>query len=133
MEGVREDLAAAEPRLVETPGVFGLHQTDINQYVYTGAYAALLAEQATALLAAEGGDVARHAAERVALVFRRPFAAGDRYVARARQHRADGRTLTVVGLHPVHEGEAKQRPALLGRMLGREIGARPTSVADKER
>ncbi|MFL6116420.1 MAG: hotdog domain-containing protein, partial [Catenulispora sp.] len=101
---------------------FGLPDTDVNQLVFTGRYASLLEEQATALVAARGEDAARHVGEHVTLVFSSSFAAGSRYEVRAWQRRVGDRTLTVATVHAVRPDGVEDRPAVTGRLLGRVLG-----------
>ncbi len=110
---------AAAGAAPERSGVFGLHHTDINQYVFTGVYFALLEEHTAALADAAGRDVGRHLTERVAVAFLRPFSAGDRYVLKGTMHSAADRTLATIGIHAVNGEGVSERPAVIGRAEGR--------------
>jgi acyl-CoA thioesterase FadM len=103
---------------MEHAGVFGPHDTDINQYVFTGVYVRLLEDHAAMLVCGDGADAGQHVVERVALVFHRPFAAGARYTVRGALHRAEDRTLALAAVHPVTEAGTGERPAVSGRVEG---------------
>ncbi|MBB4745112.1 hypothetical protein BJY16_008571 [Actinoplanes octamycinicus] len=90
-------------------GVFGLSHTDTNQVVFTGEHLSLLEGQLAWLLAEAGREVAAWSVERVAMVFREPFRAGDRFRVRGRLW-DDG--TAVIGVHP----DGADQPAVVGRL-----------------
>jgi Thioesterase superfamily len=110
---------AGKPHEDECCGVFGRHDTDINQYVFTGAYFSLLESHAALLLSGDGADAGRHLVGRVAVAFLRPFTAGARYVVRGTLQRAGDRTLALIGVHAVTPEGTSQHPAVFGRVDGR--------------
>jgi hypothetical protein len=70
---VSEGIDAGE---IDVPGVWGLHHSDINQYVFTGAYIAVLEDLAVQQVHAAGLAAGRHRVQRVSALFKKPFAAG---------------------------------------------------------
>lgn len=100
----------------ERHGVFGRHNTDINQYVFTGDYVAVLEDYVTLLVADAGLDAAAHQIDRVAAVLKSPFAAGAPYTVRGSLHRNGDRTLTLAGIHAA--GQSSIRPAVFARIEG---------------
>lgn len=118
-----ESLSALAPTFTERPlstperhGVFGGHNTDTNQYVFTGDYVGVLEDYVTLLVADAGLDVAAHRIERVAAVFKNPFTAGARYTLRGTLYQDGERTLALVGIHAA--GQPGTRPAVFGRVEG---------------
>jgi hypothetical protein len=113
---------AAPPCEIERSGVFGLHDTDINQYVFTGAYVSLLGAHLALLVSRAGADVGRHMVDRIAVIFRTPFTAGAPYAVRGKLYRSGDRTLALIGVHPVGPGGPSSRSAVFGRVEGRAEG-----------
>ncbi|MEU1181198.1 hypothetical protein ABZ464_26840 [Streptomyces sp. NPDC005820] len=105
----------------EHTGVFGLHHTDINQFVYTGEYVALLESHHALLLHRAGVAVDSHFTERVTVVFKAPFQAGDPYVLRSTLHLSEGSTVATIGVHRRTPDGTDPRPAVLGRVEGRPL------------
>ncbi|MGW6687610.1 hypothetical protein [Streptomyces sp. NPDC054961] len=108
--------AVAEP--VEVRGTYGLHHTDVNQYVFTGEYTAAMEDMATRLMAEAGLSAAGHHVDRIAAVFKAPFAAGDAYAVRGRLLRDGDRTVALVGIHSIGPNGPRLRPAVFGRVEG---------------
>jgi hypothetical protein len=113
----------------EHEGVFGLHHTDVNQFVYTGEYVALMESHQTLLLNDAGIAAADHVTERVAVLFKAPFSAGHEYVVRSVLHRSGApdapSTVAVIGVHRRTPEGTDPRPAVLGRVEGRTPPAQP--------
>jgi hypothetical protein len=112
-EAARRDRAAA-------PRVWGLHNSDVNQNVFTGNYVEVLEDTFSELLHRAGQDVGGHQIERATLVLKKPFAAGSVAAIDAAALRGDDRTLLVAGLHGIGAGgEPEARPSVVGRLEGR--------------
>jgi hypothetical protein len=103
---------AVEIAAGERTGVFGLSHTDTNQVVFTGEYLSLLEGHLAGLLAEAGLPVASWDAERVAIVFRDAFRAGDRYTVRGRLF-DDG--TAIAGVHRT----GSDQPNVIGRLAAR--------------
>jgi hypothetical protein len=104
---------------IDVAGVWGLHHSDINQYVFTGAYISVLEDVVAQQVHAAGLPAGRHRVHRVSALFRKPFAAGDgfRVQGKLRVHGND--TVLVAGIHALDaEGGAFQHPAVIGRLEG---------------
>jgi hypothetical protein len=104
---------------IDDGGVFGIQHTDTNQFVYTGEYTALLEDHATLLLAQAGLPAADHRVERLAVLFKQPFRAGERYLVRGSLHRDGDHSVALVGVHPVSADGPSERAAVVGRVEGR--------------
>jgi hypothetical protein len=102
------------------PLVWGLHNSDVNQNVFTGDYVAALEDAFSELLHRGGQEVAGHQIERAGLVFKKPFVPGALAAIDAAAHRSEDRTLLVAGLHGIgKEGSVEARPSIAGRLEGR--------------
>lgn len=111
--------AGADEEHGSVAGVWGLHHTDVNQHVFTGAYLMAFEDLAARQAHASGLPAAGHRIHRVQALFRRPFAAGDPYHARGVLHTRAGDTLLVAGIHNLDgEGTPFRHPAVLGRLEG---------------
>lgn len=107
---------------IDVPGVWGLHHSDINQYVFTGAYISVLEDLVVQQVHAAGLAAGRHRVQRVRALFKKPFAAGDgfRIQGSLRVHGND--TVLVAGIHALDaEGGAFQHPAVIGRLEGQVL------------
>jgi hypothetical protein len=116
---VSEGVDASESAVA---GVWGLHHSDINQYVFTGAYIAVLEDMAAQQAHAAGLAAGKHRIQRVSALFKKPFVAGDgfRVQGRLRVHGND--TVLVAGIHALDaEGGAFQHPAVIGRLEGQVL------------
>jgi hypothetical protein len=103
----------------QVPRIWGLHNTDVNQSVFTGDYIQTLEEVFTELVHRGGQDVAGHQITRAALVFKKPFAPGARTSIDAVGHRHEDRTLMIAGLHGFSDdGTVEARPSLSARFEG---------------
>ncbi|WP_200304923.1 hypothetical protein [Streptomyces adelaidensis] len=126
LNAVPEDAVRTD---AEHEGVFGLHHTDVNQFVYTGEYVALMESHQTLLLRDAGIAAGAHLTERVTVLFKAPFSAGDEYVVRSALHRSGTpdapSTVAVIGLHRRTPEGTDPRPAVLGRVEGRTPPAQP--------
>jgi hypothetical protein len=110
----------ARRALSDAPRVWGIHNTDVNQSVFTGDYIETLEDAFTELVHRGGQDIAGHQITRAALVFKKPFAPGSLAAIDAAVHRGDDRTLLVAGLHGVGAGAAVEpRPSISARLEGR--------------
>lgn len=111
---------AARRDRADAPRVWGLHNTDVNQSVFTGDYLQVFEDTFSELLHRAGQDVSGHAIERAALVLKKPFAPGSAAAIDAAVHRSDDRTLLVAGLHGFGTGGALEaRPSISARLEGR--------------
>ncbi|HWO18202.1 MAG TPA: hypothetical protein VNO30_05480 [Kofleriaceae bacterium] len=112
-ELARRDRAAA-------PRVWGLHNSDVNQNVFTGNYVEAMEDTFSELLHGAGQDVGGHQIDRATLVLKKPFAAGSVAAIHAAAHRSEDRTLLVATLHGVGtSGDYEVRPSIVGRLEGR--------------
>jgi hypothetical protein len=101
-------------------GIWGLHHSDVNQYVFTGAYISILEDMAARHVHAAGMPASKHRIHHVSALFKKPFAAGDAFQARGALYTGDGGTVLVAGIHALDaEGGAFQHPSVLGRLEGR--------------
>lgn len=102
------------------PLVWGLHNSDVNQNVFTGDYVAALEDAFSDLLHRGGRDVAGHQIERASLVLKKPFAPGSLAALDAAAFSAEDRTALAAGLHGFgKEGSVEARPSIIGRLEGR--------------
>lgn len=104
-------------------GVWGLHHSDINQYVFTGAYIAVLEDLAARQVHAAGLAAGQHRIQRVSALFKKPFAAGDAFRVQGGLRVHGNETVLVAGIHALDaEGGAFQHPSVIGRLEGQVMG-----------
>ncbi len=103
----------------EQRSVWALHNTDINQHVNVHEYIFGMENHYARMLFGADLPVQRHRIDRAAILFRRPFFAGEPHGIRAHLHVEDHRTLLCGAFHRVEpEGGLHAKPSVFIRMSG---------------
>lgn len=100
-------------------GVFGLHNTDINQHVNVHESIFGLEDHLAQALHGAGLPAGEHRVVRAAYLFRKPFFMGQPYGLQGNLWRDGERTLFTGGVHGLEaNGEMAEKPSVFTRMEG---------------
>lgn len=123
-----EDIAAG--RWNEYLSVWGLPNTDINQHVNVVEYLMAAENHFTRMLFGAGLDLRAHRMTRLAMIFRKPFFAGDAYAVRGQLYRhGDAKVMNATVHRVTPEGEPEARPSVGMRCEGVVVHAGAEGIA----